>query len=156
MPDSCTHVYVHFVWATWERKPLITAEREAAIYACIARKCRELKCDVMAIGGTSDHVHALVRVYSSVSVAVLAQGMKGASSHLVNHAVDPTAFFRWQGTYGAFSVSPNDLEQVSAYIRHQNEHHASGELTPDWERCAEMVDRRSPEEEPGAGERPPP
>ena len=142
MPDSCTYVYVHFVWATWDRMPLITAKREVAIHACIAGKCREMKCDVGAIGGTEDHEHALIRVYSTVSVALLAQGMKGASSHLVNHSLDPAAFFRWQGTYGAFSVSQNDLEQVGAYIRHQKEHHANDDLRPAWERCMEIGDRR--------------
>ena len=120
--------------------PVITAELEAAIYACIASKCRELRCDVRAIGGTADHVHTLVRVNSAVSAALLAQGMKGASSHLVNHVLDPAASFRWQGTYGAFSVSQNDLEQVAAYIRHQKEHHANADLRPDWERCMEMGD----------------
>jgi putative transposase len=137
MPDSCTHVYVHFVWATWNRLPVITSELETAIYACIASNCRELKCEVRAIGGTADHVHSLVRFHSAVSVALLAQGMKGASLHLVNHILDPAASFHWQGTYGAFSVSQNDLEQVAAYVRHQKQHHTSAEIKPDWEWCME-------------------
>jgi len=73
MPHSYTHLYVHFVWATWNRAPLITPAVEPPLYACIAKECRDLKCDVIAIGGTEDHLHAFVRLHSTVSVAALAK-----------------------------------------------------------------------------------
>jgi hypothetical protein len=31
--------------------------------------------------------------------------------------------FQWQDGYGAFSVSPSQLDKVTAYIRNQCEHH---------------------------------
>ena len=31
--------------------------------------------------------------------------------------------FQWQDGYGAFSVSPSQLDKVTAYIRNQREHH---------------------------------
>ncbi|HET6574746.1 MAG TPA: transposase, partial [Fimbriiglobus sp.] len=31
--------------------------------------------------------------------------------------------FYWQNGYGAFSVSPSNAEQVTAYIANQEEHH---------------------------------
>lgn len=75
MPESCTEVYVHFVWATWDRLPLIAPDLEARIYACIGAKCRALGCELVAIGGTEDHVQVLVRLHSAVSVAVMAKEM---------------------------------------------------------------------------------
>src|SRR5438874_10572627 len=78
MPHSYTQLYVHFVWATWNRAPIITPALEAPLYACIARECLHLKCEVIALGGTKDHLHALVRLYPTVSVATLAKAMKGA------------------------------------------------------------------------------
>jgi REP-associated tyrosine transposase len=135
MPTSCTHVYVHFVWATWNKAPLIVPELEARIYACIATKCEELKCQLLVIGGTEDHVHALVRVHSTVAVADLAKGMKGSSSHFVTHELAAGRDFKWQGTYGAFSVSPDDLDRICAYIERQKEHHARNTTHSDWERC---------------------
>jgi REP element-mobilizing transposase RayT len=140
MPTSCTHVYVHFVWATWNKAPLITPDLEPRIYACIAAKCDELVCQLIDIGGTEDHVHCLVRLHATISVAGLAKHMKGASSHLVTHAAASDQGFKWQGTYGAFSVSPSDIDQVRAYIQRQKEHHAHGDTWPDWERCMESSD----------------
>ena len=31
--------------------------------------------------------------------------------------------FQWQNGYAAFSVSPSQLDKVTAYIRNQREHH---------------------------------
>jgi putative transposase len=138
MPDSCTHVYVHLVWTTWDRAPLITAGLRRRVYACIAAKCEELRCELLEIGGTEDHMHVLARVHSLVSVAELAKGMKGASSHLVNHDLAPGGFFRWQGNYGAFSVGEREIQPVRDYIRRQEEHHANDSLRPEWEQSAEL------------------
>ena len=139
MPNSCVLVYVHYVWATWDRLPMLTAELESQVHAYIAMECRELKCEPLEIGGTQDHVHALVQVHSTVPVAEVARRMKGGSSHLATHALTRDGF-KWQGSYGAFSVSPEHLNRVREYIRRQKEHHASNRLEPDWERCTETAD----------------
>jgi REP element-mobilizing transposase RayT len=80
-----------------------------------------------------DHVHLLVRLPATVAVAKLAQQVKGASAHLITHVIAPDRFFKWQGAYGAFSVSPRDLDAVCAYIHHQREHHAAVSLIAEWE-----------------------
>jgi REP element-mobilizing transposase RayT len=87
---------------------------ERPLFACIAAKCEELKSQPLRIGGTEDHVHVLARLHPMVAVAELAKGMKGSSSHLITHEVDPDAGFKWQGSYGAFSVSPEDVPRVCA------------------------------------------
>jgi putative transposase len=135
--DSCTHVYVHYVWATWNRGAFLTEEVEGRIYDCVSKKCAELNCLPLAIGGTEDHVHVLVRLNSMVSVAQLAHDVKGSSSHLTTHRLAPDAPFKWLGTYGAFSVSENEVNRVQAYIKMQKEHHVRVTVVPDWERCME-------------------
>src|SRR5947207_15042903 len=119
MPTSCVHVYVHFVWATWDQSPLIAASLEPAIHAAIAAECRELRCLAVEVGGTGDHVHALVRLRSSVSVAEAAKQMKGSSSHLATHQLPGGMGFKWQGSYGAFSVGLEEIDRVRDYIRRQ-------------------------------------
>src|SRR5262249_10950279 len=147
-------LYVHFVWATWNRAPIITPAMEAALYACIASECQDLKCEIIALGGMDDHVHALVRLYPTTSVAALAKAMKGASSHFGTHVLQPGGEFKWQGTYGAFSVSPNHLKPVRAYIERQKEHHANATIHPQWERTADLDEhgaaRDDPEQTPPA------
>lgn len=141
MRGPYTELYLHCVWSTWKREPLITAQVEKRVYSCILTKCRELKCDPLAIGGIEDHVHLLVRFPTSVSVAQLLGEVKGASSHLMTHVVDHNTFFKWQGGYGAFTVGKSGLRPVIHYINDQKVHHAEGSLMAEWEfRQEEYVD----------------
>jgi len=119
-----TQLYLHLVWATWDRLPLITEEIRLRLYASITQKCRQLQCVPLAIGGTDDHVHLLVRLHTTVAVATLAKEVKGSSSHLVTHVLRPGEFFKWQGAYGAFTVRKEDVHQLEAYIANQATHHA--------------------------------
>jgi putative transposase len=128
-----TQLYLHCVWATWDRLPLITPAFESRLYAAIAAKCHELKCDVLAIGGMADHVHLLVRFPTTVAVATLVKEVKGASSHLVTHEIAPNEFFKWQGAYGAFTVSKKDVGSVTAYVKNQKTRHAAKSLIEDLE-----------------------
>ena len=128
-----TQRYLHCVWATWDRRPLITPRIEQAVYAAILDKCRELKCGCLAIGGMPDHMHLLVQLHTTVAVADLLKEVKGASSHLITHQVAPGEFFKWQGAYGAFTVSRDNVSAVKAYIERQKEHHARNDLWVEWE-----------------------
>ncbi len=133
MRSPYTQLYLHCVWSTWDRLPLITPQIERAVYACIRSKCQELKCDVMAIGGTADHVHLLVRLPATISVAILVKEIKGASSHLVTHEIAQNEFFKRQGAYGAFTVSPKFVSRITTYVERQKQHHAEEDFHPDWE-----------------------
>jgi REP element-mobilizing transposase RayT len=79
-------------------------------------------------------VHLLVGLPATISLAEFVRQVKGASSHLATHEARTNgAFFKWQGAYGAVSVSPNSLPEVSDYIARQREHHAMNTYRPDWE-----------------------
>ena len=130
-----TQLYLHCVWATWDRLPLLTPKIEQAAYAAILDKCRELKCEPLAIGGMPDHVHLLVRLHTTVAIADLLKESKGASSHLITHQVAPGEFFKWQGAYGAFTVSKDNVPAVKAYVERQKEHHAQNDLWEEWEQA---------------------
>jgi REP element-mobilizing transposase RayT len=133
MRSSYTQLYAHLVWATWDRLPLITRTLKPLLYAALADKCRELQCAPLAIGGIDYHVHLSVRLHSTVAIAILDQEGKGSASHLVTHEIAPGIGFKWQGAYGAFTISPQDVPRIRRYIECQAEHHASGKLHMEWE-----------------------
>jgi putative transposase len=137
MYSNYTQLYLHLVWATWNRLPLISDEVESRLYAAIAAKCRELQCQPLAVGGIADHVHVLVRIPTTITVADIAKGIKGSTSHLMTHDVTPDVAFKWQGSYGAFTVSKSGVERVVEYIQHQKTHHEARELIGDLEQCNE-------------------
>ena len=127
-------IYIHPVWATWDRMPLLSGPFEQRIHRAIAAKCAELSAEVIALGGVDDHVHLLVALPATPSLAELIRQVKGSSSHLATHDAHPVgASFKWQGAYGAVSVSPDALPAVSAYIACQREYHAANTLHPEWE-----------------------
>jgi len=128
-----TQLYLHLIWSTWDRLPLVTETITTRLYAAIAVKCRELNCEPLAIGGIADHVHLLARLDPTIAVAMLAKEVKGASSHLVTHIIAPTEFFKWQGSYRAFTIRKSDFPQVKAYIENQKQHHAESQLLAEWE-----------------------
>ena len=130
---SRNELYVHLVWATWDRQPLLTPDRRDLIYRAIATSCADLRCEVLAIGGMPDHVHLLVRIPPSVAPAALVKQVKGASSHLANPVHGRGATFRWQGGYGAFTVSRHHVARVRGYVLNQERHHAENRLAPDFE-----------------------
>ena len=141
-----TRLFVHCVWATWDRLPLLDPDLERRVYSALVGKVRELGCAMHAVGGTPDHVHLLVRMPTTLPVAHLVKELKGASSHLVTHALRPVAFFKWQGGYGAFTVSVDQVQRVRDYVQHQKRHHATGNVRVDWERTTEEPDQAMPGE----------
>jgi REP-associated tyrosine transposase len=137
---SYTQLYLHCVWATWDRLPLIIPEIETPLYSVIAEKCREFSCTPTAIGGIDDHVHVLVRLLPTIAVAQLVGQIKGASSHAITHAFRSDHLFQWQGSYGAFTISQRSVSRVCAYILAQKTHHAHSTLINALEYCADPDD----------------
>jgi putative transposase len=133
MRRSYTELYVHLIWATWDRLPLLPAELKPAVYGCIQAECSTLGAEVVAIGGMEDHVHLLVKLPTTISVASLVKQVKGASSHLVTHKLAREDGFRWQGAYGAFSISASHVPRIRDYILHQEEHHRDRTMDNDLE-----------------------
>ena len=129
MRDAFIQIYLHFVWETWDRLPLIT-DQENLIYKAILEKCKTLGVTAIAIGGMPDHVHLLVRFPSTISVADFVKEVKGSTSHLVTHRINSEEFFKWQGAYAAFSMSEKDVPSIKSYIQHQKEHHNGDQLDP--------------------------
>jgi putative transposase len=126
-------IFIHLVWGTWDRLPLLTDEFQRPVYRAIEAKCRELQAEVVAVGGVEDHVHLLIQLPATLSIADLMSHVKGATSHLMTHQLAPDRFFKWQGAYAAFSVSHLQLDPLIAYIARQPEHHGSASVIPEWE-----------------------
>lgn len=142
MSGPYLQLYVHCVWSTFDRLPLIHSEYESRLYAAIAAKCQQLNCRVLAIGGDADHVHLFVSFPATLAIAQLMKEVKGATSHLVNHEFKLEDEFKWQGGYGAFTVSKRSVESVVAYVRSQKEHHADRKLIDELEKNIDYADER--------------
>ena len=128
---------VHLVWTTWKRQPYLVGERERVAYRCLSAEAEKLGVPILALNGMPDHVHLLVLLPSSVSLAKLMHQLKGARSHLLNSEFPDDEHCRWANGYAAFSWSHNHRDNAIAYIENQKQHHAAGEVRVPWERTPE-------------------
>jgi REP element-mobilizing transposase RayT len=119
-------LYVHCVWSTWDRQPLIVPEIERSLHREMENEAKRKKCTVLAINGVEDHVHLVLEIPPTCAIAEIIKQIKGASSLFVNETLRPPVHFKWQGGYSAFTISRWDLDKVIGYVRNQKEHHASG------------------------------
>ena len=126
-------LFLHLVWATWDRSPLIDPAIERRIYRLIVSQAQDLGCKVLALNGMPDHVHLVITFPTTVTIANIAKQVKGTSSLFVNDTIKPDTLFKWQGSYGAFTVSRWDVAKIVSYVERQKEHHRVGALYPEWE-----------------------
>jgi putative transposase len=75
-----------------------------------------------AIGGVADHVHLLVGLRATHTLADVLREMKSVSSSWIHEEIGVRSF-GWQEGYGAYTVSASQLEKVRAYILQQEDHH---------------------------------
>jgi putative transposase len=134
--SAYTQIYLHLVWSTKFREPLITPEIEPHLYAYLINKAVQLGCPVMAVGGISDHLHLLLRFSCTITIAKLVADLKGGSSYFVNSELLKNKGFRWQVGYGVFTLRREGIVTVKSYIDRQKEHHQQNHLNQEWEQCS--------------------
>jgi len=112
--------HVHCVFSTKDRRDLIPSALENRLWSYLGGIVQKLGCNLLAVGGTSNHVHILITLRPVDRLAETIQKIKANSSRWLG---EQNIDFEWQKGYGAFSVSPSMLPTVKAYIRSQKEHH---------------------------------
>jgi REP element-mobilizing transposase RayT len=123
MPHSFISSYMHCVFSTRGRLALITPELEPRLWAYIGGIARENGMKAVAIGGMEDHLHALLSLPATMSIAKAVQLIKGGSSKWVHEEFPGLKDFGWQDGYGAFSVSRSQFDKTAEYINDQKAHH---------------------------------
>ena len=137
MPESKGEYYLHFVWTTQQRHPLLIPDVEAGVQRCLQSEAQRLRCRVLAIGGMPDHVHLALKAPTALSPAQIMKQLKGVSSkfagdEFVRADKRLLTWFRWQEGYGVFSFSASQKERIVHYIHNQKRHHADDNL---WSSC---------------------
>jgi REP element-mobilizing transposase RayT len=124
MPQSLSKIYLHIVFSTKHRRPFLHDEDlRDRLHAYLAGICRNLDSPSIQVGGVEDHVHILCYLGRTITVADLLRELKRDSSKWLKDQSADLGEFHWQDGYGAFSVSPSHVPQLTEYIRNQQEHH---------------------------------
>jgi putative transposase len=120
---SYKSVWIHFIWATKNRLPLLAENTRLKLYDYIREICKELNYYLDFINGVEDHVHLLMGLHTSDTIADMAKNIKGKSWKWMRDQCLIEEYFSWQDGYAVYSVSPSDVQRVRNYIANQKEHH---------------------------------
>jgi len=120
---SYVRVWIHAVWGTKNREPLLTKEIRPRVASHIRENARQKGIYIDRLNGDSDHLHCLFGLNADMTIAKALQLVKGESAYWINREKVTPLKFEWADEYYAVSVSESDLENVRAYIDNQEEHH---------------------------------
>ncbi|MFD2037120.1 IS200/IS605 family transposase [Belliella marina] len=123
MGQSLVKNYIHIIFSTKHRKPMIKSEFESRIHSYLGGICNQYESNPIIVGGYFDHVHILCLLSKKISIMDLVKEIKSKSSKWVKTLSPELASFYWQDGYGAFSVNPGQVGLVVQYIKNQHQHH---------------------------------
>ena len=123
MSHSYVSNLIHCTFSTKDRYPAIDSELESRLWPYLGGIAKENRMKALAIGGTADHLHALLSLPGMMSFSRAVQLIKGGSSKWIHDTFANQKKFSWQEGYGAFSVSVSQAPKTIAYINNQKEHH---------------------------------
>jgi len=119
-------VYIHFVWSTKNRMPLLeTKEIRDKVWFHVRENAIKKGIFIDFVNGHSQHCHCLVSLGIDQNISKIMQLIKGESSFWINKAGITKDKFEWQDEYYGVSVSESMIEKVRNYIKNQEIHHRS-------------------------------
>ncbi len=122
MHQSFGSLHCHVVFSTKHREAWIKSDVQSRLFEYIGGILRNQSSQLVASGGMPDHVHLLLSLARTSSVADVVRVVKSNSSKWLHEAMSPKGF-HWQDGYAAFAVSYSNLEQVKSYLANQEQHH---------------------------------
>jgi putative transposase len=123
MPSTHLSLHYHVIFSTKGRRRIIAEPWREELHTYVGGIVRDLSAIPRSIGGPGDHVHILLGLKATHTLADVVRDIKrGASTWIHKHGVQK---FEWQEGYGAFTVSPSQLTKVQRYIANQIEHHGT-------------------------------
>ncbi len=123
MTQSYINIWIHAIWSTKGRMPMIHQRIEHIVFQFISEQLREQGCPVRIVNGMPDHIHCLFLLSRQKSITEVIKQIKGSSSHFINENKLTDEKFMWQTGYAAYSVSGSTMNNVFEYIKNQKQNH---------------------------------
>jgi putative transposase len=137
MANTYTQIHIHAVFTVQNRICLIHNSWKIELYKYITGIIQGQKHKLIAINGTSDHIHALFGMRPNQALSDLTQDIKGDSSGWINKKGFIRGKFSWQEGYGAFSIGKEQIPAFATYIENQEEHHRKKSFLDEYRKLLE-------------------
>ena len=137
MAQSLCQIFVHLVYSTKDRRPLIKYEDRISLHGYSDGILKNLGCHPIEINSVRNHIHLLFTQSRNHAPAKVVEQLKSASSKWLKEKGAMYRDFGWQKGYGEFSVSATHVDSVVAYVRAQEEHHKKEDFKTEFRRFCE-------------------
>ena len=136
---SYVRVLIHAVFSTKNREIVLHNEEKNLLCEHIREETRKKSIRLLAVNGYFDHLHCLISLGPTQSIADIMQSIKGESAYWFNNKSGLAGFGKliWQDDYFAASVKESHAKAVSEYIQNQEQHHQGVSFYQETERMAE-------------------
>ncbi len=123
MSDTYTQLHIQFIFAVKFRAALIHDSWRDELHKYITGIVQANNHKLIQINSEPDHLHLFCGMRPHQSVSDLMQVVKCNSSKWIDERGLCKRSFAWQGGYGAFSYSKDEIPAVVKYIQNQRQHH---------------------------------
>ena len=119
-----TKLIYHIVLRTHQHTAPITEIYEKDLYLYIYGFCQQHQSLLYRINGMPDHIHVLVSLHPTISVASFVHDLKIATNNYMKANKEHfPKFVGWERGYCALTYSESDKKHIVRYIMNQKEHH---------------------------------
>ena len=122
MANSYVQIYIHITFHVKDDNKIDKVDL-SSLYRYIAGIIHHENAELLASGGTTNHIHLLTTLPKTLSISQFVMKIKANSSRWLKEQGSQYRMFAWQDGYGAFSVSASVVNKVVGYINNQEEHH---------------------------------
>ena len=133
MTNEKAYLYVHIIFVVNKQEAVLKKPILNLLLVHIKKIAEEKFLKIININGVPNHLHCLLQLHPTQSLSYAVKILKEESAKWLNENKILENNFEWSDGYGAFSVSPSGVKQVSEYINKQEEHHKTKTLESELE-----------------------
>lgn len=127
------NLYIHFIFTTLHRIPVIPEKNRVEIEKYITGIIKNQDCQLYSIYVNPEHMHMLISRTPKISDNDLVNIIANSSENFINTKRLCQGTFSWQNTCSAFSISKSDVDRVCRYILTQATHHKKISFSEEYE-----------------------
>jgi len=121
--STYTQILYQIVFSTKNHQRTLTNPNRQELFKYISGILKNKNCHLYQINGVEDHLHIVIHLHPTVSLASLIKDIKIASSEHIKKNSLFLNFAGWQDGYGAFTYSIKEKGRLIEYVKNQEEHH---------------------------------
>jgi len=121
--STYTQIIYQIVFSTKNREHTLSKQNREELFKYIWGILKKKNCHLYRIGGVEDHIHIVIHLHPSISLASLVKDIKLASSEFIKNNNTFENFNGWQDGYGAFTYSIKEKDALIEYVKNQEQHH---------------------------------